>query len=126
VKPISTFGRRLKQYRLEEAHATGDELAATLGTFRQTLSEYEREERFPRIDVLIRYAEILRVNPMWLLGFDVSMKPDRDDDSINVTHYSPTKRAIIDSIDDISESDALAFKQLLGRISKDEDGRSDL
>lgn len=123
---MSTFGERLRQYRAE-TNVTLEELAARLGTNKQVLSRYENELRVPKITALQGYARALNLNPLWLMGFDdVSQKPDTQSDTIDITEFSPTKRAIIRSVTTLSDEDAKAIAQLLGRIRSDENGRGGL
>ena len=49
---------------------TQDEFAKLLGTSKQILSRYEREDRSPRIEVVRKYAEALKVSADYLLGDD--------------------------------------------------------
>ena len=63
------FGSRLRQIR-KEMGLTQDEFAKLLGTSKQILSRYEREDRSPRIEVVRKYAEALKVSADYLLGDD--------------------------------------------------------
>jgi len=63
----TTFGKRLRQIRKERG-MTQDEFAKILGTSKQILSRYEREDRSPRIEVVRKYAEKLSVSADYLLG----------------------------------------------------------
>lgn len=61
------FGRRLREIR-KDMGLTQDEFAKILGTSKQILSRYEREDRSPRIEVVRKYAEALKVSADYLLG----------------------------------------------------------
>ena len=63
----TTFGKRLRQIR-KERKMTQEEFAKMLGTSKQILSRYEREDRSPRIEVVRKYAEALKVSADYLLG----------------------------------------------------------
>ena len=65
----TTFGKRLRHIRKERG-MTQEEFAALLGTSKQILSRYEREDRSPRIEVVRKYAEALKVSADYLLGDD--------------------------------------------------------
>lgn len=65
----TTFGKRLRHIRKERG-MTQDEFAKLLGTSKQILSRYEREDRSPRIEVVRKYAEALKVSADYLLGDD--------------------------------------------------------
>ena len=47
---------------------TQGEFAELLGTSKQILSRYEREDRSPRIEVVRKYAEALKISADYLLG----------------------------------------------------------
>ena len=47
---------------------TQEDFAKLLGTSKQILSRYEREDRSPRIEVVRKYAEALKVSADYLLG----------------------------------------------------------
>ena len=63
----TTFGKRLRHIR-KERDMTQGEFAELLGTSKQILSRYEREDRSPRIEVVRKYAEALKVSADYLLG----------------------------------------------------------
>ena len=67
----TTFGKRLRQIR-KERRMTQGEFAELLGTSKQILSRYEREDRSPRIEVVRKYAEALKVSADYLLGDEES------------------------------------------------------
>ena len=53
-----TFGEKLRAYR--EAHAlTQEQLANRLGTSKQVISRYEKNQRSPKLSVAIEYANTL-------------------------------------------------------------------
>ena len=66
---MTDFADRLKEYRTTENQSLSD-LAKKLGTTKQVLSRYERRERFPKSDLVKKYAAKLGVDPSWLIGFD--------------------------------------------------------
>ena len=65
----TTFGKRLRHIRKERG-MTQEAFAELLGTSKQILSRYEREDRSPRIEVVRKYAEALKVSADYLLGDD--------------------------------------------------------
>ena len=62
-----SFGERLQAVRRKN-ELTQEEFAELLGTSKQILSRYEREDRSPRIEVVRKYAEALHVSADYLLG----------------------------------------------------------
>lgn len=61
------FGERLKQLR-EEANLTMEQLAVSLGTKKQTISRYEKNQREPEYATLIKIAQFFNVSTDYLLG----------------------------------------------------------
>lgn len=80
----TTFGKRLRQIR-KERNLTQDEFAQMLGTSKQILSRYEREERSPRIDLVRKYAEKLKVSVDYLLG-------DEEAEAVSTMFWAQNKK----------------------------------
>lgn len=66
--------------RLNEAlqvrNMSRSELAEKSGINKGTISRYLRGETIPRSLAIGKLAQVLNVNPAWILGYDVSMDPD--------------------------------------------------
>ena len=77
------FGRRLREIR-KDMGLTQDEFAKILGTSKQILSRYEREDRSPRIEVVRKYAEALKVSADYLLG-------DQDAEAVSSMFWTQKK-----------------------------------
>lgn len=63
------FGQNMKMIR-ESRHMTLEEMAEFLGTTKQALSRYERGERTPKITAAARFADLLGVKLVDLVGAD--------------------------------------------------------
>ena len=61
------FGEKIKQIR-KENDWTLEEMAAKLGTTKQAISKYERNERTPKVTLAARFAQILGVSLEELIG----------------------------------------------------------
>ena len=72
IKRVSDFANRLKQYRDDHKYTLSDVEQLT-GTPAQTLNRYELGQRKPKVDTAIDIAEKLKINPLWLQGYDVDM-----------------------------------------------------
>lgn len=70
MEKIAEFSSRLLEALSGSMTAT--QLAEKLGMSKQTISAYTTGTRSPKRPVVYVMAEILRVNPLWLLGYDVS------------------------------------------------------
>ena len=70
MEKIAEFSNRLLEALSGSMTAT--QLAEKLGMSKQTISAYTTGTRSPKRPVVYVMAEILHVNPLWLLGYDVS------------------------------------------------------
>jgi transcriptional regulator with XRE-family HTH domain len=74
------------------------DLALKLGVCRSAVAMYERGEREPPLDRLVRIAQIFGVDPNYLLGFEPEHKEDNvlDNvlDNLKETLFNETLRAL--------------------------------
>lgn len=70
MEKIAEFSNRLLEALSGSMTAT--QLAEKLGMSKQTISAYTTGTRSPKRPVVYVMAEILHVNPLWLLDYDVS------------------------------------------------------
>lgn len=70
MEKIAEFSSRLLEALSGSMTAT--QLAEKLGMSKQTISAYTTGTRSPKRPVVYVMAEILHVNPLWLLDYDVS------------------------------------------------------
>ncbi len=61
-----TFGERLRELR-KERDMSQDDFAKILGTSKQILSRYELDQRTPKIDQVLKYAQKLKVSVDYLI-----------------------------------------------------------
>ena len=61
-----TFGERLREIR-KEMNMTQDEFAKKVGTSKQMLSRYELDQRTPKIDQVLKYAQKLNVSVDYMI-----------------------------------------------------------
>lgn len=73
MERTSDVSKRLREYR-ERYDLTLSELSTKCGIPAQTLNRYELEQRIPKIDTAVAIAEALDINPLWLQGYNVSIK----------------------------------------------------
>ena len=82
---LQSFGKRLKELRKINA-LTQSQLAESLGVTKATVSYYEKEERTPSPEMLVRIASVFHVSTDYLLGLLPESYIDTDgltDDDIN-------------------------------------------
>ncbi len=99
---MSTFGDRLRELRNEKG-LTLDDLKDILDTTKATLSRYENDKRYPKIEFANRAASFFNVSVDYLLG-------TTDDRSIKEKAYQ---------IDEKSNEVKKLFKNLESDLLKD-------
>lgn len=72
MERVARFSQRLKEYR-DRFDLTLADMSNLCGVPTQTLNRYELEQRIPKFDTALEIAESLRINPLWLQGYDVPM-----------------------------------------------------
>lgn len=78
---IATFGDRLKE-ALKVNNMTQSKLSEISGINTSTISEYIKGKYDPSRSRIFEFSEILKVNPVWLMGFDVPMKDEKQEPEI--------------------------------------------
>ena len=78
---IATFGDRLKE-ALKVNDMTQSKLSEISGINTSTISEYIKGKYDPSRSRIFEFSEILKVNPVWLMGFDVPMKDEKSEKEI--------------------------------------------
>lgn len=76
---MSDFGNTLRKIRNIRG-MTQDDFAALLGTTKQVISRYEKNQRSPKVSVVAEYAEILGI-PVCVLTGDAPLETIADADS---------------------------------------------
>lgn len=122
MKRISTFSKRLKEYRASKGY-TLSELEKLTGVPSQTLNRYELEQRVPKVDVVNDIAEKLGINTLWMQGFDInadnnsvlSGNTDKEDDAARTKYqYIPTQGTRLNA--DYSDDEMVQFP-VIGEIA---------
>lgn len=72
MKKVSDIGSRIREYHDLKGLRLID-MEAMTGVPAQTLNRYELGQRKPKIDTAIKIADGLRVNLLWLQGYDETM-----------------------------------------------------
>ena len=71
----TSFGMKLKQYR-KNNNLTQEELAAKLGTTKQSISRYESDQRSPKITKVGEIAKLLNLPLSYFLDDEESEQED--------------------------------------------------
>ena len=87
---IATFGDRLKE-ALKVNNMTQSKLSEISGINTSTISEYIKGKYDPSRSRIFEFSEILKVNPVWLMGFDIPMKDEKLEKDIHLTTYEKEK-----------------------------------
>ena len=83
---------------------TLSDLSNLTGIPAQTINRYELGQRAPKIDTAVQIADALRINPLWLQGYDVPIEdkltPAMESELIppGYDKLNSTNRAIIDRL----------------------------
>lgn len=94
MKEVATFGSRLQE-ALDDANLRPVDLAKLSGIDKGLLSYYIHGKVKPGIDILKKIAETLRVNPVWLLGYDA----EKSDELIK------KRKQILDLVDSMDKKE---------------------
>lgn len=71
---MATFSERLN-YLLEHSGKSQQEVADSIGVVKSTMSLWLSGKRGAKLDKVELLSKLFDVDPVWLLGFDVPMKP---------------------------------------------------
>lgn len=111
---MADFADRIKLLRLMK-QMTLDELAERLHTSKQVLSRYELRQRFPKVPIVKKYAEILNVDPVWLMGYATGESPD------GVDQKRATLCSLVDAMNDKQIDLIIAIAQSIRDTNGDDD-----
>ena len=81
MKLISDFAERLRM-ALDFRNMKASELSELTGINKSTISQYLSKEYEPKRDRIELFAKTLNVNEAWLIGYDVPMEINNQEDSI--------------------------------------------
>lgn len=70
---MASFGERLKTFRLQKELSQAD-LARALDVSQTTIASYERGDRRPRQNLMVKIAQYFSVSPNELLGYEKSQE----------------------------------------------------
>ena len=118
----SNFPSRLKE-GLVRANMTQIDLSKITGISKSAISQYLSGAFKPKQDRTFVIARALDVDPAWLMGYDVALKPKvlatleigKKEKSVKKTDQSETKQKLHDVIDQMDEEDAKIVLQFLTR-----------
>jgi len=79
MKLISDFAERLRM-ALDFRNMKATELSELTGINKSTISQYLSNEYVAKRDRIELFAKILNVNEAWLIGYDVPMETNNQDD----------------------------------------------
>ena len=71
---MSTFGQRLKELR-KDNKLSQVELADAIGVAQSSIGNYERGDRIPDAETIVRYAKYFKVSTDYLLGLTPFKQP---------------------------------------------------
>jgi transcriptional regulator with XRE-family HTH domain len=86
MKKYAENARRLK-LAMDEAGINQAELSSRTGIGKSSLSQYMSGEHWPNNQKTGIIADVLRVDPTWLMGFDVPMQTEDDQPVVKSAHH---------------------------------------
>lgn len=92
---IATFGDRLKE-ALKVNNMTQSKLSEISGINTSTISEYIKGKYDPSRSRIFEFSEILKVNPVWLMGFDIPAREEAPKKSTRLTTFE--KKQLLEKI----------------------------
>jgi transcriptional regulator with XRE-family HTH domain len=114
------FGERLRAARkrclIENQPVTGEMLAQRVGVSPSTISFYERGKSWPAMETLFKLAEVLQVEPTWLLtGDQLSPEQPKSEEAeiLEALRESPVFRSICQSYVVTKHKDLKLLEKLL-------------
>lgn len=126
---ISTFAVRFRE-ALEIRHMTQTELHERTGIGKGSISTYLKGTWKPKQDKVDLIAQALRVDPAWLMGYDVPMDPatpaygDEDDmeDIISALRSSEDLRLLARKALKLSDQNIKTATKVLSALDGEEKG----
>lgn len=104
---MADFADRIKMMRTMNEMSL-EEMAKKLGTTRQSLSRYELRQRFPKSNLITKYAKALDVDPAWLIGYD--------DKHPTENKHNSDREQIKKEIDSMCDKQIETLKQMIAII----------
>ncbi len=122
-----TVGQRLKSLRVS-SDLTQTEMAEKLDIAQSTLANYEKDFRFPTIDVLIKLADFFRVPVDYILGTGAFKDWDLLMEKKSEIAKMVSKSAMQLSVDMLNGLDEASFSRIVCafniKVEKSQDGNS--
>lgn len=105
IETISDFKTRFQE-ALDDNNYKAADIAEKLDISRSTVSQWANGKTKPKRDRLLQVANLLSVNPSWLLGLDVPKKINRE-----IIDANPVLRAALKHVSDSSFFDEVYTKK---------------
>lgn len=121
--------RRIRE-AMNEKHITAAELSRQSGVGKASLSQYINGSHCPHNDSAYKLSQILNVDPIWLMGFDVPKHQikEKAPDNYLLTKGSETAQAITIELSKLDERKAvlvLAYLKALNGGDDDANSKKD-
>ena len=106
---IATFAERIREYMTQNGIKAID-LAKRFHVSRSTISQYVNGAVVPKRDRLVLIADVLNIDPLWLMGYDVP--PERQ--NVVTSDLTQDEARVISAYRNASEEIKTAVKAVLG------------
>ena len=98
---MSLFGEKLRYIR-EQRGITQEELAELLGTSKQVISRYEKNQRTPKITIAQKYSEQLNVSLNYLIDDSIEVQNLKKCDASETVTFDDFTYAMHNEAKDLS------------------------
>ena len=112
VEYVSTFPERFSE--LVEGK-TVIEAGEMLGISKTTVSAYKTGKRSPKVPVLNSIAHFFHVDPLWLMGMNVSKYKEETPD-VSVEGISEDRALLIQTINQMTDDQARALRAIADQV----------
>lgn len=111
------FGLNLKRTR-ESREMTQEQLAALLGTSKQVISRYETGQRFPKVSIVMEYADKLGISISQLTGYSSESVSGHEEKPTTVADdgLSDIHRLVIEKIKTLEPDQVRALGEIADSI----------
>lgn len=106
---ISTFAGRLTLY-MSQNDIKAVDLSKRLNVSRSTISQWVNGSVVPKRDRLVELSDVLHINPLWLMGYDVPLEPQ----NLVTSDLTQDESHIIEAYRNASEDTKTAVRAVLG------------
>ena len=119
LNPVAAFEDRFREMLNGDTYNTA---AARIGISRASVGAYAAGTRSPKKPVLMAMAKAYRVNPMWLLGYDV---PKYKEVPASSEDLSEMQKQLMARVATLSDNEVRAVRAIVDQVLSLRDEKQD-